>query len=148
MPGFASVGSLQYSGACTNHPTAIVVDERTAQQQVASWRLQANPVRTSIRRSVDGSALAEGPAASARTKDGPNHASINISTANVDPLPMFAAISCIYQISARVFFCFQFVNVPLANDPTIAFVGEINIAQHIFGGTRFGFPTQAAIFGS
>ena len=131
VPRVAAVRGLNDRRACTDDPTAIVVDEDPAEQQTPRRRAQLFPRVSRVVCLVDRAAFAKRPAMPVTIEHGANENRIDIETLDLDPLPVLAAVRRLHEVSARVFFGLELILIDFNNEPAIALVGEEDVAHNV-----------------
>src|SRR5689334_10653232 len=100
---------------------------------MTSWRLLTRPVRLSIASGKDCAGFAKRPAPTTTTENCPHQASINVSCLDVHTLPVFATVCRVHQVSSRLVFRLQFIEVDFAYKPSVLIISKEDVAQDVAG---------------
>src|ERR1041384_2232158 len=79
----------------------------------------------------DRTAFTERPAMSVTIEHCAHENRIDVETFDLDPLPVFAAVRRLHEVSARLFFGLELVSIYFADEPTVVLVGKEDIAHDV-----------------
>src|SRR5437773_3524630 len=101
----------------------------------------ANPMRATIARCEYDAGFAKYPTALSVSKHGADQSRINIGSIKVHAPPTETTVLGFQQICSGLVIRFQFEKIALGYYPSNLFVGEVNVAQVVFG-ERQEFPPR------